>query len=76
MTKTLLATFDGEVLRPAEKLPLDPNTQVRITVELPGEPENNLSFLDTALALNLEGPADWSEHVDDYLYGRRELPHD
>jgi hypothetical protein len=74
MTKSLLATFDGEVLRPAEKLPLDPNTEVRILIELPGAAPSDGSFLDTALALDLEGPADWSEHVDDYLYGRRELP--
>ena len=74
MTKSLLATFDGEVLRPAEKLPLDPNTQVRILIEIPTASVSESSFLDTALALDLQGPADWSEHVDDYLYGRRELP--
>ena len=27
------------------------------------------SFLDTALTLRLEGPPDWSENLDDYLYG-------
>ena len=27
------------------------------------------SFLDVAENLNLDGPADWSENVDTYLYG-------
>jgi hypothetical protein len=27
------------------------------------------SFLDTALSLRLAGPPDWSDNLDDYLYG-------
>lgn len=27
------------------------------------------SFIDTALALNLDGPPDWSENLEEYLYG-------
>ncbi|HSN87733.1 MAG TPA: antitoxin AF2212-like protein [Thermoanaerobaculia bacterium] len=34
MTKTLEAMFDGEVLRPDEPLEMDPNTRVRITLEI------------------------------------------
>jgi hypothetical protein len=71
-----LATFDGEVLRLEEKLPIDPNTQVRITIDLPGDPPGTVSFLETALAQTLEGPPDWSERLDDYLYGTGELPHE
>lgn len=26
-------------------------------------------WLDIALKANLQGPPDWSEHLDDYLYG-------
>ena len=33
MTKTLGATFDGEVLRLDEPLDLKPNTRVRVTIE-------------------------------------------
>jgi hypothetical protein len=33
MSKTLEATFDGEVLRPEDKSGLEPNTRYRITVE-------------------------------------------
>jgi hypothetical protein len=72
MTKTLLATFDGEVLRPEEPLSLSPNTRVRVTIETLAEgPSVPPSFLKIARSLNLEGPADWSARLDDYLYGER-----
>ena len=29
------------------------------------------SFLDTAMSIHLEGPADWSENLDRYLYESR-----
>jgi len=32
----------------------------------------NASFLRTARSLNLEGPADWSARLEDYLYGRQD----
>ncbi|MEK6407136.1 MAG: antitoxin family protein [Acidobacteriota bacterium] len=71
MTRTMTATFDGEVLRPDEPVDLEPNTNVRITIETSEpEPEKTMSFLDTAASLNLEGPSDWSERFKDYLYGR------
>jgi len=71
MTRTVTATFDGEVLRPDEPVDLEPNTKVRITIEA-SEPleEKTLSFLDVAASLNLEGPSDWSERFEEYLYGR------
>jgi predicted DNA-binding antitoxin AbrB/MazE fold protein len=69
MSQTVDAIFDGQVLRPEEPLALEPNTRVRITVETkaPGV-VGSKSFLSTAQALDLEGPADWSERLDDYLY--------
>ncbi len=85
MTKTLHARFDGEALHPEEPLPLAPNTRVLVTVEsgveeeeladagiplpagvVPGAP---YSFLKYAQTLQLEGPEDWSERLEDYLYG-------
>ena len=70
MSQTLEAIFDGEVLRPDEPIDLEPNTRVRITIEPADEAENkSKSFLDIALSLKLEGPPDWSENLDDYLYG-------
>jgi len=68
MTRTVEAVFDGEVLRPDEPLNLEPNTRVRITVEddLGSEPKRR-SFLRTARSLNLDGPPDWSENIEEYL---------
>lgn len=65
MKRTVTAIFDGEVLRPDELLDLEPNTAVRITIEVIESPvEKTLSFLDTAASLNLDGPSDWSERIN------------
>lgn len=70
MTQTLYATYDGEVLRPDEPVPLAPNTRVRVIIEAdePAEAQTG-SFLRTARGLSLQGPADWSARLDEYLYG-------
>ena len=73
MSQTLEAIFDGTVLRPIEPLILEPNTRVRITVESEQSPElKKRSFLQTARSLNLDGPSDWSERIEDYLYGAQD----
>jgi predicted DNA-binding antitoxin AbrB/MazE fold protein len=70
MTITLEAIYDGEVLRPIGPIDLEPNTRVIITFEANGVKEKETrSFLQTARSLNLEGPPDWSEKIEDYLYG-------
>ena len=71
MTKTVEAFFDGEVLRPVEPLELQPNTRVRIRIETSESKGTPRSFLRTARSLNLEGPSDWSERIEEYLYGRQ-----
>lgn len=70
MTKTIDAVYDGKVFRPREPILLEPNTEVRITIETesPSDP-GELSFFATARSLNLDGPADWSANLEDYLYG-------
>ncbi len=61
MVQIVEALFDGNVLRPDEPLALDANTRVRVTVEtLPVAESRPRSFLQTARALQLEGPSDWS----------------
>jgi hypothetical protein len=71
MVKTIEATFDGAVFVPSEPIQLEPNTLVRITVESPvPSVEETASFLDTARALNLKGPRDWSANFHQYLYGQ------
>ncbi len=69
---TLFATFDGQVLLPEEPISLPPNTRVRVSLEPAGGaiPETkSRSFLDVARSLDLEGPPDWSTHLEEYLYG-------
>ena len=73
MTKTLEATFDGEVLRPDEPLELAPNTRVRLTIDTRLSIEGRrFSFLEAAQSLTLEGPSDWALRFDDYLYGPKD----
>lgn len=72
MSKTIAAVFDGEVLRPQEPLELQPNTRVRITIEEPAPSQHKpQSFLHIARSLHLEGPPDWSERLEEYLYGNQ-----
>ena len=70
MTQIVEAVYDGTVLRPDGALRLEPNTRVRLTLEVvePPPPASS-SFLQTARALKLSGPRDWSENHDKYLYG-------
>ena len=70
MTQTLEAIFDGKVLHPENPLDLQRNTRVRITIETDeAAMPTTRSFLRTARELKLAGPSDWSEKIDDYLYG-------
>lgn len=62
MSEKIEATFDGKVLRPRETIALRPNTLVKITIETePVSKDRKASFLQTAKALKLDGPIDWSE---------------
>lgn len=67
MSQTIDAIFDGKVFQPAEPVELEPNTRVRVTIEPIIRTENGVSFLRTARALSLAGPADWSANIEDYL---------
>lgn len=73
MTKTVLAIFDGHVLRPEAPLDLEPNAKYQITIEpLDNESSDAESTAwDTLakLAGSIEAPADWSSEHDHYLYG-------
>jgi predicted DNA-binding antitoxin AbrB/MazE fold protein len=76
MTTTIEAIFDGEVLRPEQPLKLEPNTRVTLVVTAPDTDEVGESFLDIAMSIHLEGPADWSENLDRYLYESRLVTND
>ncbi len=69
MIKTFEAVFDGKSFLPKEPVELEPNTQVTITIETHEKPESkSKSFFETALSLKLDGPTDWSERFEEYLY--------
>lgn len=73
MSTVVDAIFDGTVFRPSGKVPLEPNTRVQITVEVEEQPGSGESFLATARSLELQGPEDFSENIDDYLYGGKDV---
>lgn len=70
MSQTLEAVFDGNVILPDEPIALEPNTRVRVVIETVDETQAKpVSFLRAARSLKLDGPADWSTNLDNYLYG-------
>lgn len=74
MTKVLNAVFDGAVFRPDTKVELEPDTRVELEVRVRApRSSKTTSFLETALALRLEGPPDFSSRLDDYLYGEKKF---
>lgn len=84
MELTFEATFDGEVFRPDEKVDLEPNTKVTVTiedgqkrlelVEMPkkgkGEP---YAFFKYARSVSIDAPPDFASNIDEYLYGGKSL---
>lgn len=66
MSVTIEALFDGKVFLPVQPIKLKANTRVQLSVVTDEQP---VSFLDVAESLALEGPADWSLKLDEYLYG-------
>jgi hypothetical protein len=67
LSKTIEATYDGAVLRLSESLDILPETGVWVTVDTE-EPSSPNAFLTAAKAVKIEGPADWSENLDSYMY--------
>ncbi len=71
MPQELEAVFDGTALQLEVPLNLAAGTKVRIIIEsvLPNEVKPPKTFLKTAQSVKLEGSPDWSEKIDQYLYG-------
>ena len=68
------AIYDGSVLRPEVALQLPANTRLRVTVEPAVEKTGQpLCSFEVALSMQLEGPVDGSDNLDEYLYGGRDL---
>ncbi|HEY3411973.1 MAG TPA: hypothetical protein VGM51_02840 [Armatimonadota bacterium] len=76
MTVTMDATFDGKAFIADDPVGLPPDTRVRLTIESVAEVREQTSFLKTALSLNLDGPANWSENYEDYLNAQRANMHE
>lgn len=63
------ALFDGKVFHPIKPFILEPDTRVRISIEIETFAEKTKSsFLQTARSLSLDGPPDWSLNLENYLY--------
>jgi hypothetical protein len=71
MVVTIDAVFDGRVFLPIQPIRLPANTRVQIAVT--ADEQAPTSFLDVAETLALDGPADWSRQLDEYLYGGKAL---
>ena len=73
MIKTVVAVFDGNVLRPETSLDLEPNSRYQLTIEpLDQESdgiEGNAWGALARLSGSIEVPSDWSVEHDYYLYG-------
>lgn len=75
MLQTLEAIFDGTTLQLEAPLNLKAGTRVRIIVEsvLPDLKEHPQTFFQTAKLLHLQGEPDWSENIEQYLNGEKEI---
>jgi len=70
LTKTFYVIFDGKVLHPEEEADLEPDTRYIVTIERDERVEgDSLWDVFSKLAGTIEGPQDWSEEHDHYLYG-------
>ena len=70
ISKKLHVIFDGKVLRPEEPVDLKPNAHYIVTIEHEKKiAEQNLWDVLEDLTGKVEGPEDWSQEHDHYLYG-------
>ena len=70
MSIKVRVVYDGKALQLKEPLDVAPGTEMQATIELLDEPEDtDYSFFRTARAIATdEGPTDWSERYEEYLY--------
>ena len=72
MKKTLMATFDGKVFHPEQRVDLEPNTRCCITIEVAvptAEQPMNRAFQRLLARATDLGISDLAEQHDHYLYG-------
>ncbi len=74
----MAANIEKKVIDKLRVLPDDQQAEVLKFVEdlampKPAPEREPTSFLQVARSLHLQGPADWSSRIDDYLYGGAKL---
>ena len=70
MNVTVTGIYDGTSIRLDDKVDLEANTPVRVTLEpLPSTTGPWRSFLETARTLTVSGPADWATNIEKYFHG-------
>ncbi len=71
MIRTIEAFFDGRVLRPSSAVDLTPNKTYLLSIRDPEAEivEGDAWDLLESFAGTIEGPEDWAEEHDHYLYG-------
>lgn len=68
--KRLHAVFEGNVLKPEAAVDLEPNARYLVTIERQEERgEQSLWDVLSRFSGTVEGPEDWSEEHDHYVYG-------
>lgn len=70
MAITINAEYDGTAFIPIDTVVLKKNTKYRLIIEETTE-EKNLTAWDVLQSHigSIDGPEDWSENLDHYLYG-------
>lgn len=78
MDKIVDATYDGEVFRPDGPVDLEPNTRVKLRLQIKERKKMGTpyAFIDLALGANLDLPPDYASNIDEYLYGGKSLDND
>jgi hypothetical protein len=70
MSTTIDAEYDGTVFIPICQVHLKKHGKYRLIIEEESDPADNLTAWDILRehAGTIEGPEDWSENLDHYLY--------
>lgn len=69
MTQEVEVIYDGEVLRLCNPVKLKKNNHYRVLIEIEEEEvSGNAWDVLKSMTGTIEGPEDWSEELDHYLY--------
>ena len=69
MTKTMHVIYDGKVLKPCEPVDLKKNVEYIVIIKSEGKKKNDFCNVLKSIAGTVEGPEDWAEKHDHYIYG-------